>query len=575
MVRKLSSLLSIVAIYAFASYGATVRGFVEDNATPANAIAGAVVTLAAIGGGGTALTDTTGADGSFSFTNITATGIYRATVVKAGYTQNATTGIVNVASATGTYSVNIIMTPRAAGSTVSGAITDSVSAATIAGARVLLQQTTGIRIVTVDSAVSAANGTYLFDSVAAGTYQIAVSAVDYISKTVTGVTVTAAVASQTVNIKLRAVATGKLTGKISADSLRGPAIAGATVILEEVPNVGGANIPIDTVTTDANGMYLFPKVAAASNYQVTASKVGFTQKTAQHRNQTAGTDTVNMFLASIATGDIYVVVLKRSDSSAIAGASVTVTPNAGGAALLGMTGATGIAAFLTEPTGRYAVAVTAAGFNPGNANTVLQQNAKDSVKIYLVAAANGTKVLTGTVTDSVAKTALANVKVTLTIGGGVGGAQYVFVDSTDAAGKFMITGIPTTAFTGGTIAAVCTGYRNKTITQVTLGQNGRADTTTFNFVMSKLPVGVVQMTNGNAIAKPEFTVSGSMLSLRNFNENGVVSIFSANGKLLYRADLPAHTSSLALPRSIIRGGNAYVVAASQNSAVYRKLVVMP
>jgi hypothetical protein len=572
MVRKISLVMSFVAVSIMSAYGAVVTGFVQDNAAPPNPIAGAIVTLTSIGGGGaTVYTDTTSTDGSYRIQNA-AVGLYRGAATKAGYTQSgANLSTVTVVNATGSYSLNITMVPRAAGSTISGTVRDSTTDSVIAGAKILLRQVNGIRIVTIDSAVSGARGAYLLDSIAAGTYQLDVSATAYNARTITGVTVSAVVAGQTINIKLLAVRSGKLTGKITADSLRGAAISGATVILSSVPAGGGAIDPIDTVQTDAQGVYLFATVPAFNNYEITASKTLFVQKTAAHRNQTAGTDTVNMFLVSVANGDLHVLVLKRADSAAIAGASVTVTPTTGGTATLGTSGATGFANFLDLVTGNYGINVTAQGFNPGTGTIRIQQNAVDTVKIYLVAGA--TKMLTGVVTDSVSHAVLANVRIILTVAAVTGGGQLTFVDSTDAAGKYSIAGIPLADFSG-TLAATRTLYRNKSRT-INIGQQGQADTTTYNFVMSPLPTGIAAIAAQNGMAKPEISLNGtSVLNLRNFSDKGVVSLFSMSGKLLYRTNLEAHTMSIALPKSVARVGGVYLVTVAQNSAVITKQIML-
>jgi hypothetical protein len=657
MVRKMFFSMSLTAATIFSVNAATVRGVVEDNANNPAPIAGAVVSFTSTGGGSaTEYSDTTDTTGSYRIT-INNNGTYDIAVTKTGYTPDpGNDPSVTIRNSTNTVVVDLVMTPRSSGTTVSGVVTDSLSNAFLIGAKLLLQQSAFNGWRTIDSTVSITGGAYAFDSITSGTYRIQASltgyllkttgitvrtaadtvniklvavvtvnisgtitdslsnanlsgallilqqmttggwrAVDsvtsgngayafadveantyriqasltgYSSKTTANITVTGA-QNQTMNIKLLATQTGKIIGKVTGDSATGAAISGATVILERV---SGATIAIDTVITDASGIYLFNSVETGLNYDITASKNGYTERTVRHSRQNAGTDTVNIALQKIATGSVYVKVMKQTDSAAITGASVTITAT-GGVLVSQTAGTNGIAAFVDQVTGTYAITISATGFVPGNRTGYrLLANAQDTVEFFMTAATGGTKVLIGTVTDSSSKATLADVRIALTIQSG--GATFVLIDSTNASGQFSIAGIPATVYMGS-VAAIRTGYRNYTNTQVTLGQPNQADTARLNIIMVKLPTGIISPVAFKSVSGiPEISLVGAArLKLSNFNENGVVSLFNMNGKLVYRTKIASHATALVLPATVT--GGKYIVTITQKNAVYRQQVNIP
>ncbi len=657
MVRKMSFILSLAAATIFSVNAATVRGVVEDNSNNPDPIAGAVVILTSAGAGpATVYHDTTDSNGAYRI-SVGNNGTYAIDVTKEGYTPDPDNDpSVRIMSSGSNVVVDLIMIPRSAGTTVAGTVTDSLSNAYLIGVRLLLQQSAMSGWRTIDSTVSGASGAYIFDSITSGTYRIQASLTGYVTKN-SGVTVTteaktvdiklvavetakisgavtdslsnenlngallilqqrtssgwntvdsatsvggaylfddveantyriqASMAgysskttanitvsgseTETMNIKLRAIQFGKIIGTITGDSAKGAAISGATVILEKV---SGTPTAIDTATTDANGAYLFDTVETGLNYDITASKTGYVEKTVRHSRQTAGTDTVNIFLQKIATGNIYVKVVKQADSAAIAGASVTISAT-GGILATATAGSNGIAAFEDLATGTYSITISAAGFIPANRTGYkLLANIKDTLQFFLTAAAGGTKTLIGTATDSASKAGLANVRVALTVQSG--GVTFILIDSTDATGAFAISGIPASVYLGS-VAANRAGYRNYTNSQVTIGQPNQADTGRLNFAMAKLATEIIPNAAVKVVSgKPAISVAGAArLALRNFSENGVVSLFNMNGKIVYRTAIAPHATMLALPATIT--GGSYIVTITQRNALYRQRVIMP
>lgn len=568
MVRRTSFLLTLLASGIFSIYAGSIRGIVEDNAAQPNPIPGAIVTvMGMIGGAQDQLSDTTDQTGAYQFLNLD-NGTYFIRVAKTGYTpdpDNPSTVRLNNGNPNAV--VDLVLIPRPAGVTISGTVTDSLTNANLAGVKLLLQQRTMMAWTTIDSTASSAAGAYSFDSVAAGAYRIQASLSGYAPKTVT-VTV-AGTQAQTVNIKLVAVQAGKLTGKI-ADSATGAAIDGATVILERIATP--TTIPIDTVTADAGGVYLFASVEAGITYNITASKAGYISRSVRHR-QTAGTDTVNIALTKPASGSIYVLAMKQKDSVLIAGATATVVRTTGGASVTLTTDQTGIAAFVDLATGTYNITVSATDFIPAvRTNYRLVANAKDTLRFYLTAATGGTKTLVGTVTESISKAPVPNARVALQVTS-LGGS-LTLIDSTDASGNYAIRGIPVLVYLGS-ITATCSGFRNYSNAQVTLGQPGQADTARLNFAMVKILSDIVPGTAAKIVpGAPGIAVSGTCVALRGFTENGVFSLYSPNGRLVYRTDFPEYTTFLALPSEAVRASGIYILTISQKTAVYRRQVML-
>jgi large repetitive protein len=542
----------------------TISGTITDSASDAN-LGGVKLLLQQSAFNGWRTVDSTASanNGSYAFDSITS-GTYRIQASLTGYVTKNTS--VTVETQAQTVTIKLVAVETAG---ISGTITDSLSNANLNGALLILQQmaTSGWR--TVDSTTSA-SGAYAFENVTAGTYRIQASLIGYITKTTANITIRGT-QDETMGIKLIAVQTGKITGKVTGDSLKGTAIAGATVILERIATSGAAT-SVDTVTTDANGVYLFATVETGLNYDISASKPGYNEATVRHRGQTAGTDTVNIVLEKIPTGSLYVKVMKQADSGTIAGASVTIAVT-GGSSRTESTGQNGMLAFVDLATGTYSITISATGFNPANRTGYrLQANVKDTVEFYLAVSSGGTKVLTGTVTDSASKAGLANARVALTVQ--AAGSTFILVDSTDATGKYTITGIPVSVYLGA-IAATHIDYRNYSNSQVTLGQPNQADTARLNIAMVKLATEVnPSMVRKAVSSKHEISVAGpARLLLRNFTDNGYASLYRMNGRLVCRMNIVANTTTLLLPATIT--GGMYIVSVTQKNAVYQQQVIMP
>jgi hypothetical protein len=571
MVNVTDSLGTYTAnLYMISSAAAytTISGTVTDSVSKA-ALSGAKVILRA---GQTRDTVNTGATGAFSFDSVEA-GTITLTVSLNEYTSKT----VNLSTTTATSPLDIALAPVQYGSIV-GTVTDSVTKTALSGATVILRQSSGMggSGVSVDTAITVADGKYVFDKIASGSYTVNVSFSGYVSKTsslrVTGT------GSDTGDIALVKIEMGTIIGKVTSDSISGPAVSGATVILSVRSTAGGGSgTPLDTVTTDASGGYSFTNVASGSNYRIAVSMSGYTATTSSLNGKSSGTDTVNIAINKIGTGTLYVKVLKKTDSSAIAGASITgVITNA--STLTGVTAANGTVTFdaLTVANTILNVNVTAVatGFTASAANASVPRNGADTVVIYL-AEATSSKMLKGTITDSLTKTALVNVLVMLSIngGGGGGGTTLTFVDTTGADGTFMFNAIPVNR-TSGTLTVSLSGYRTvNNNNNVTIGAANTADTTTREIVM--IPSTPVIVSLKSASAANNFKVlSSGIIELSTTIENGLIKVFSVDGKLLYKSATGSNSRHVKLPENITKSGKTIIVTLTVGSVVYKKEVVI-
>jgi Carboxypeptidase regulatory-like domain len=548
----------------------TVSGTVTDSISKA-ALGGAKVILRA---GQIRDTVITGVTGDFSFDSVEI-GTVTLTSSLTGYVSKST----NLTITTTASPVAVTLSPVQYGSLL-GTVTDSVAKIALSGATVILRQSGGMggTGTSIDTTTTAADGRYLFDKVATGSYTVNVSFTGYVSKTSSTLQVSGT-ASDTGDITLEKIMMGSITGIVTSDSTRGPAIAGVTVILSLRSSMGGSSgTALDTVTTDAAGNYSFTNVASGSNYRVAASMSGYTGANSNINGKSSGTDTVNIAINKIGTGTLLVKVLKQTDSTVVAGASIAGVIN-GTSTLTGVSAANGTVSFadITIANNMLNVSVTAAatGFNAGTGTGTIPRNGADTVEIYL-SAATASKMLKGTVIDSLTKKELANVIVVLSItGGGAGGAgtSLTFVDTTGSDGAYVFSMIPVNR-TSGSLTMTLTGYRTVgNNNMVTLGTNNTADTTTRTITMIPVTPVIIASKTVSAVSGFRMMPSG-IIEFYNITGNGIVKIFSVDGKLIFKSSINTNTRNVKLPENLTRSGKSLIVSLTIGKNVYRKEVVV-
>ena len=173
--------------------------------------------------------------------------------------------------------------------------------------------------------------------------------------------------------------------------------------------------------------------------------------------------------------------------------------------------------------------------------------------------------VSGFITDSSSGAAIVGAVVRLRTGTGT---AVVESTTTIAGGAYTLTAVQAGTYN---LNVSATGYITKTITGVVVA----AANVTRNIQISA-GTGIIPVAASKTLTTPDFTVSrGGILHLINFSGSGVVTVHSADGKLIYRAGFAAMASSIALPRNIIHGGSAYIVTVAQAKGVYRKQIFLP
>jgi protocatechuate 3,4-dioxygenase beta subunit len=342
---------------------ATISGTIADSATPATLIQGAIVSLRS--GYTTLKTDTTKADGLYSFDSVAA-GAYTVQASAAHYVTKTVTDSVKT---TATVTSNIAL----AGiiySTISGTVTDSATPATlIQGAIVSLRSGN----TTLKTDTTKADGLYSFDSVAAGAYTVRASATHYVTKTITdSVKTTATVTS---NIALAGIIYSAVSGTISDSLTPATLIQGAIVSLRN----GNATVKIDT--TKADGKYSFDSVATGT-YTVATTAAGYIAKTESAPVPSATPVAVDFALVKQSYGSLSGLVKDSASGTVLKGAIIALR-NGYTTIKTDTTGADGAYSFDSIPIGVYTVRATDSSYTTKNVTDSVKVNVAGTIDFLL------------------------------------------------------------------------------------------------------------------------------------------------------------------------------------------------
>ncbi len=343
---------------------------------------------------------TTDASGYYAVTNI-ATGIATVTANKSGYT-TATASPTIVAGAN---TQDLGLTPN----TLTGVVTDTITTLPIAGATVVVTDSSNVVYnITTDAA-----GRYGVTNLPTGPATVTASKTGYGSATASPTIVPGA---NTQDLSLTA---NTLAGVVT-DTATGLPIAGAAVLVVDSANV------TNTLTTDAGGHYAATNIAAGVA-TVTANKSGYTTATASP-TIVAGTNTQDLGLTpNILTG----VVTDTITTLPIVGATVVVTDSSNVVYTI-TTDAAGRYGVTNLPTGPATVTASKADYGSATASPtiVLGANTQD-----LSLTAN---TLAGVVTDAGTHQPITGATVLV-----VDAAGTTNTLATDANGYYAVTNIPT------------------------------------------------------------------------------------------------------------------------------------
>jgi hypothetical protein len=397
-------------------------------------------------------------------------------VTKAGFTAYTSAAVNLTAGQTRTMNVTLTPTGSTAGTaSIIGVVTDTAGNAVQGAQLVLSLAPFGGTPTPVDTVQSAANGSYAFDSLAAGRYGVTVTKVGFAPYTSASIALTAGQA-RTLNVTLIPVAlpNAVIKGTVT-DSASANALTGAKVVLR-LRSGGGAWQALDSTTTSSSGAYSFTSLNVGT-YSIVVSMATYVTYTTSARTPitiatTRDTVTANVALVKQATGNLLVFV--QNASGALAGASVA----AAGAAetYSGTTAASGWITFSAIPTGAYDVTVSMTGYNTSApVLTNVAANANDTVRVTLQAATGASKVVKGTAKTATG-TAVAGAQVVLSATRGA--TTLTLVDSTDATGAYAISGIPV-GYTVANLSFTKSGYAAKDTNNIAI----TADTTTVDVIL--------------------------------------------------------------------------------------------
>jgi hypothetical protein len=330
MVKKTGLICSFALVITFTAQALTISGVVT-NASNSSAVTGAIVTYRTLGGGVNIYSDTTIAAGAYQLLNIPAGSSGTLTVTEAGFQQDQQ--LLQNLQANQTINIDLIPTGTGTGfKRIFGTVTEAGGANAVAGAQIILLLRAGIAASTpVDTDMSAADGKYVFDSLASGRYDIVVTKTGFLDNTANTLLNLTSVDSLVVNISLTPVGTrvGTLTGRVTAIDTA-VLLANARVLLTRTTVVGGGvtTAPVDSTLTNASGVYTIPGVPAAAGYRLTASMTGYVAASSPgtFRVDSAVTRTENFRLAAVVVpaGIVNGAVTDSGSLAAIQGALVVL-----------------------------------------------------------------------------------------------------------------------------------------------------------------------------------------------------------------------------------------------------------
>ena len=331
----------------------------------------------------------------------------------------------------------------AGSSGIKGSVIDAQSGLALEGASVAVTQGTSAPL----AGVSDVQGRFNLLDLASGNYSVTFSRAGY--QPVSSAVVIAA--AQTLDLGqvrlLPSASSGLVRGMVT--TLEGLPVAAATVQLTTAAGVQAA-------LTDSLGRYEFSTVSAGS-LALTASFTGFQSASASASLLAGQTLIFSPALPRIGqttgtTGQFFGQLVKASDGSPIAGASVIVAESSTAATQSLTTSADGRFAQTLNP-GTYTARYSAVGFNPAEQRFALTA---------------GTNVNAGSVALSLVKTTSdVRGKVLDTAGNSIAGATVVVIDSSPAVsarsaadGAYWLANAGTTSVS---LRASATGYNSQSV----------------------------------------------------------------------------------------------------------------
>jgi len=319
--------------------------------------------------------------------------------------------------------------PRGPSGTLSGRVTDAVSGAGIAGARVTAEP--GGRTALTDG-----SGDFSL-SLAPGTYDVTASHPRYESQTATGVEI---VVDQTTTqgFALAPLPTGSLVGTVTAQDTGDP-VAGATVTVSGPESA--------STTTGEPGGYAFGELVTGT-YSLTVSATGFHAQTVTGVGVSADQTTTRDVVLVPNVGNVTGTVTSEAHGQPIEGARVRLLFGPGGS-YEAFTGADGSYELTGVVSGSYTVQTTASGCFLSSSSVTVQDGQTTVHNVQLAGSGCGPipeGSVAGRVTSEVNGVPVAGARVNL-----FGGPET----TTDANGEYLIEGVEVGTYTVHTSASGC------------------------------------------------------------------------------------------------------------------------
>ncbi|WWB87080.1 carboxypeptidase regulatory-like domain-containing protein [Priestia aryabhattai] len=324
---------------------ATIKGSVL-NAQTKSPIQGAAVTIRYQSSSGpiftTVFTDTSG---KFTISSIP-DGAFSIIATAAGF---GSQGLTAFAVGGQTFTFNLLLLPQVG--TIRGKVTDSSSGAPLANTRIRVINASGVVVTTTQTDI---NGNYLLSNLAAGTYQIITSNVDYqaAAQTVTLTTNEVKEVDFTLNGN-----PARLIGRVVDKETKFPVIGALIEVFNEV------DLSVSFGLTDENGKYVIEGLPQGA-FSVRASASGYMSETVKIQLSPNEVLELNFALTTTAafTGAIIGQVVDNSTSLPIANARVNLLDNEGQLIASTTTNEAGQYFFASLEAKTYTVVVDADGY---------------------------------------------------------------------------------------------------------------------------------------------------------------------------------------------------------------------
>jgi hypothetical protein len=365
-------------------------------------------------------------------------------------------------------------------SSICGTVTDSVSLNAIAGAQVTLRIHINSAWLSLDSVMTAANGSYSFKGLDTAEYSLVVKKTAFRTSTSPSFAIVKNSSTVTQNIAL--VSPNSIIKGTVIDSASSNAIAGAQVILRM--HTSSVWISIDSAVAEANGAYIFNKLDVGE-YGVAVTMADYRSFTSPSILIHTSHDTmvVTALLSAVPKGTLCVFVGDSRDSAIISASVSAVEKLSGGQTgqtYSGITGANGWVTFSEIYAGTFDVTAATPGYNTTTQNgRTVHVKGRDTVKINLVQATGAAKVIKGVITSSAGSVVTGGL-VTLTAQR-PGGSTLTLTGASDSTGAYIVIGIPA-GITAGNLRFSKNGFSTKDTNGISL----TSDTTAVSVLMKPL-----------------------------------------------------------------------------------------